>query len=242
MRVLVTRPRAAAERTAARLAERGYTPIVAPVLSIARTGEPAPTGPFDAIIATSANAVAALAALDEQARGRPVFAVGERTALAARDAGLPDVRVGRNDGAALATMIEGALPRETRLLHIAGRDRKTEPQASLREAGYEVVVWTAYAAVPVERLPDEACLALKQGAIDAALHYSRRSATILLQLARHAEVLEPFLDLRHACLSEDVAEPLRDAGARRVTAAKAPNEEALIDACGPAAQETRPRP
>ena len=53
MRVLVTRPRAQAEATAARLAALGHVALVAPLLEIVRTAERPPRGPFDAVIAGS---------------------------------------------------------------------------------------------------------------------------------------------------------------------------------------------
>jgi uroporphyrinogen-III synthase len=51
---------------------------------------------------------------------------------------------------------------------------------------------------------------------------------MLLQLAGEAAILGPLLAMPHACLSDDVAEPLRAAGAARVVVAERPNEEALL--------------
>ncbi len=226
MHVLVTRPQPAAGRTAARLAERGHVAIVAPTLLVAPSGEAMPDGEFDALVMTSANA---LVAFIDPPELLPVLAVGDRTAEAARDAGFHDVRSAVGDRQALALLAQESLPPGQRLLIVAGRDRKDDLEKLLAHAGHQPVVWTAYVAQAKPVLPAAARLALADGPLDALLHYSRRSATIGLALARHAGLETVFLGQRHACLSGDVAEPLRAAGARRVTIAGRPDEDSLFD-------------
>ena len=227
MRILITRPQAEAERTAARLIALGHEPVIAPVLRIERTEDTPPSGSFDALIVTSVNAVPALADL-EDGRAPPVFAVGARTAAAVAAEGFADVRAGGGGAAALAALIAKSLNPGARLLHIAGRDRKPELALSLAEAGFQIEVWAAYAAQAAKRLPDAARNALRDSRLDAALHYSRRSVTIVLDLVRTADLTHPFLALDHLCLSPDAAAPLREAGGRRIIAAERPDEEALL--------------
>jgi uroporphyrinogen-III synthase len=242
MRVLVLRPQADADRTGRKLAARGHEPVVAPVLAIRQTGEPAPPGPFDAAILTSAHAVPALAAVD-WGRDVPVFAVGARTAAAATAAGFKDVRAAGGDAASLSALVDKSVPAGARLLHAAGRERKPEPDTSLTKAGFTVSTWIAYEAVAAERLPAAAENALREGRLDAALHFSRRSAGIALDLAGAAGVATPFLLMTHVCLSDDAAAPLRG-GAARLTIAERPDEEALfasLDRCARERDETGSR-
>jgi uroporphyrinogen-III synthase len=236
MRVLITRARSDAERSAQRLVARGHEAVIAPVLEIAPTKEPAPPGRFDGIILTSARAIPAFALLDHDARRIPVFAVGERTAAAAAAAGIDDVRNASGDAHALAALIMDTLKAPARLLHVCGRDHKAEPAASLIRAGFAVESWTAYDAVAIDALCDEARHALHESRLDAVLHYSRRSAAILLDRVSEAGLIAPFLALAHVCLSTDAAFPLQSAGARRVTVAERPEEAALfaaLDGCVP---------
>jgi uroporphyrinogen-III synthase len=230
MRVLVVRPEADARRTAARLSAHGHEALVAPVLRIEATGEPAPEGPFGAVAVTSANAVSALASIRDRIAGAALFAVGGRTADAMAEAGLSGVEAAEGDGAALADLVAATIPAGGRVLHVAGRDRKPEPGASLEARGFPVVVWTAYAAVQAAELPQEACRALQAGRLDAALQYSRRTAATLMALAADAGCFVPLLSLRHACLSEDAAAPLRSAGCRRLIVAARPDEDSLLEA------------
>ena len=224
MRVLITRARGDAERSAHRLAALGHEAVIAPVLEFSPTNELAPPGPFDAVVLTSARAVPALASRGGSA-GIPIFAVGERTAAAAAAAGIGGVRSAGGDAHALAALILRALAPPARLLHIAGRDHKAEPAASLVAAGFTVDLWIAYDAVPTARLADAAHRALHDARLDAALHYSRRSAALLLDRVGEAGLITPFLALSHVCLS---------AGAPRVKVAERPDEAALfgaLDAC-----------
>ena len=62
----------------------------------------------------------------------------------------------------------------------------------------------------------------------AALHYSRRSAALAGELAKVSGEAERFLELRHFCLSGDVAEPIKAVGAARIAVAETPDEAALF--------------
>jgi uroporphyrinogen-III synthase len=232
MRILVTRAAGDAARTAARLAERGHEALLAPVLSIEPTGDTPPAGPWDAAILTSAHAVPALADLlaDRLAgppAGRPVFVVGGRTAAAARAAGLAPVHVAEGEAASLARLVAAGLPPPSILLHVAGRHRKPEPEATLRDAGYPVLVWETYEAREASALPDAAADALRTGKLDAVLHYSRRSADCFVRLAEEAGLAAQARSIIHLCLSADVALPFRKGGFT-VAVAAVPGEAALL--------------
>ena len=116
------------------------------------------------------------------------------------------------------------------LLHVAGRDRKPEPEASLTAAGVAVETFVAYEAVAAEQFPEAVAEALRAGALDAALHYSVRTVETALALARAIGVEDAFLRLSHVCISEEVAAPLRARGAARLTIAAEPDETSLFAA------------
>jgi uroporphyrinogen-III synthase len=225
MRVLITRPQPDAGRTAAALAERGHIAVLAPVTEIRTSGAALPGGSFDAIAATSHHAFAAPEGLD---RRLPVFAVGGRTAAEARAAGFRDVRVGRGDAAGLADLLRLTLPRPARLLYLAGRDRKPLLEEAVAAAGYGIAVAEVYGAEPLPGWPAEAEAALRGRAVDAALHYSRRSVDLTLALAARTGLEDAVLLLRHFCLSGDCAEPLMERRAFSVAVADRPDEDALL--------------
>jgi uroporphyrinogen-III synthase len=225
MRILVTRAEDDARRTAQRLAARGHGAVVAPVTTIVPTGEPLPTGDWDALVVTSAHAQEALASLPDKAL--PVFAVGHHTEAAVRRAGFSDVAVAAGDAASLSGLIRRTARAGRALLHVTGLHRKQEPGASLRAAGFSVVEWRAYAAEQARALPPAAVAALRTGQIGAALHYSRRSAIIVLRLAEEAGLTSTLRSFPHLCLSPDVAAAFDASGMTALVAAR-PDEEALL--------------
>ncbi|WP_457089062.1 uroporphyrinogen-III synthase [Microvirga sp. P5_D2] len=224
MRVLVTRSPDDAERTAARLAALGHEALIAPVTRIVPTGDAAPAESHDALIVTSAHAVEALASMD---KSRLVFAVGERTADVVRGAGFTSVIVGEGDAVSLSRLIREQLPPGQTLLHVTGRHHKEEPAASLNAASFRVLSWEAYEAKALDRLPDDAAEALRSGKIGAALHYSRRSADLLIRLTEEAGLASALEACSHFCLSADVAAAF-DGMQAPLLVSKEPTEEALL--------------
>jgi uroporphyrinogen-III synthase len=230
VRLLVTRPDG--ERTAAELRRHGHEPIVAPLLRI----EPIATdlnGAWVAIVLTSSNAVRVLAAHPQRQRlaGVPVFAVGQRSAQAARDVGFADVVSADGDVTDLAGLVVERVGEGT-LLYLAGEDRAGDLAGDLAGHGLDVHTAVVYRAVPVDILPEPARAALVAGALDGVLHYSRRSAEVLLARAREADILAQTLAVLHLCLSAQVAEPLQAAGAAKIRTARRPDEAALFDLLG----------
>ncbi|MBM3519006.1 MAG: uroporphyrinogen-III synthase, partial [Alphaproteobacteria bacterium] len=99
MRVLITRPRAEAERLAADLAARGIESLIEPVLEV-RFRDVALPDParFQAFLCTSANGARGLAAMTAR-RDAPLYAVGDATARAAEALGFAKVVSAAGDGA-----------------------------------------------------------------------------------------------------------------------------------------------
>ena len=227
MRVLVTRAAADGARTAAALERLGHEAVLAPVIMIARLPAAWPNNRPKALVATSHNAFGPDVPAD-WLWALPVFAVGQRTAEAARAAGFKDVRIGTGSGEGLVPLVVFTLPRPGPLLHLAGRERKPGLEAALVAAGFKVDTVETYAAEPTGRWPADVCDAFRASRIDAALHYSRRSAKLALTMARTHDLLDAFLNLRHLCLSADAAEPLIAAKALSVGIADTPDEGSLL--------------
>lgn len=230
MRVFVFRPQADAERSARSLTAHGHEPLIHPLFEVVRLPETVPEGPFDALVLTSGNAVPSLADAPAEWRELPVFTVGARTAAKARAAGFTDARSADGDRNDLIALIRQNVQIPARLLLVAGRDRREDVADRLRDAGYEAVEWIAYAAEALASLPQATAQSLRDGAGEAALHYSPRGARTFLDLSGEAGLREQALDLTHVALSAEVAAPLISAGASTVLVAEYPEEAALLDA------------
>lgn len=228
-RVALTRPRADAERSAALLRARGFEPVIVPAAEIAATGAQPADARFDALLATSANAFAGLdAAARASLAGLRVFVAGARTAAAARAAGLAEAEATGADAAALAGLVAARLARPSRLLYLAGVDRKSALESTLAAEGHELVTIEVYRARARESW--SAAESARFAACDAALHYSRRSAALAIALAQRAGQDARLREMLNACLSEDAAAPLRIFGAERMVIAAGAQESLLIDA------------
>jgi len=230
VRLVVTRPEPDAGRTAAALRERGHTVVVAPLLHLeALTSADLGPGPWNAVLVTSANAAAVIAAHKRfrELQVLPVFAVGERSADAMRAGGFRAVAFAGGDVGDLAKLVAGRLQPPARFLYLAAEDRSGDLAGLLRALGFVVDTAVVYRAVAVARLPGEVVAALNEG-IDGILHFSRRTAETYISAARHAGVLSVALKPVHYCLSDRVAEPLLQAGAANVRIARDPTETALF--------------
>jgi uroporphyrinogen-III synthase len=229
MRLIVTRPQPDNARTAGELRARGHDVLQAPLMRV----EPLAvdlTGSWGAVIVTSANAPASVAA--NPARDTilklPVFAVGRRSADAARAAGFTNVSSAGGDVRDLVRLIaERRADAGAPLLYLAGEDRAADLVAELAVHGVAADMRIVYRAVTVP-LPPELAAALKSGDVDAVLHFSRRSADNYLAGARQAGLLEQALGPRHFCLSAQIAAPLTAAGAVEVSVAPRPDEATLL--------------
>ena len=236
MRVLITRPRADAEKLAAILRAQGVESVVAPLLTIRAL--PSATVDLEgvqALLFTSANGVRAFARRSG-ARGLPVFAVGDATAQAAREAGFERVESASGAVDDLAALVRGRLdPAQGALVHAAGADVAGDLAGTLAGAGFAVRRITLYRAVRARRLPVAAARALAEGTLDAVLFFSPRSAATFVSLAAQAGVEPALARLDALCLSEAVAEVARRVAWRAVTVAAHPDQPALLQLVGHAA-------
>jgi uroporphyrinogen-III synthase len=229
--LLVTRPDSDGERTAASLRARGCDVVLAPLLRIEPVDADFGEGPWGAVVVTSANAIRAIARHPRlpQLTGMPVFAVGRRTAEAARAAGFMQVISADGDKDDLATLVAERHRSGAALLYLAGEDRAGDLAADLLTAGFEARTQVVYRAAAVSELPAAARQALEEGRIDGVLHFSQRSAAIYVDRTKAAGLLDKALKAAHYCLSRAVAAPLVTAGANDIRIAPRPEEAALID-------------
>ena len=231
MRVVISRPHFDGERTAATLRARGHDVLIAPLMRV----EPIPVEISDgwgAVIFTSANAVNAI--VHNVARKAlfklPVFAVGGRSAEAAREIGFVNVTSADGDVRDLVRLIAERRPGASApLLYLAGEDRAADLISELAMRGIAAEMAVVYRVVTAP-FPPALMAALTNGQVDAVLHFSRRSAENFVAGVAQAGVMAEAFKVRHICLSAQVAAPLSDAGAVRIAVASRADEAALIDA------------
>lgn len=227
-RVWITRAQPGAARTAARLTTLGFEPVVASLLIIRPLADALAHAPdlttVAALAFTSPNGVAAFAALTPALRDRPVFAVGDATAEAARDAGFADAHSAAGDIHALARLI--AARTVDGLILAPGA---AEPAGDLPALlpGRQVRRLPVYAAEE-SRLPAPAD-------IDAVLVHSPRAARALV--AALAAALPPHTSVPRLaiCISAAAGAPLAGLDFSEIRIAATPDEPAMLTALGKSA-------
>jgi uroporphyrinogen-III synthase len=210
---------------------------MAPMLKIEPVAADLGTGPWDALVMTSANSCRAMAAhpRGSDLKSLPVFVVGRHSAEAAKVAGFTDVTSADGDARDLARMLAARLGADRRrLLYIAGEDRAADLAGELAAQRISMKTVVIYRAVKVTDFSMPLRLALQDNQIDGVLHFSRRSVEAYLACAEAAQILDRSLTPFHYCLSPQVARPLMQAGAAAVRVATHPDETTLTDLIGEA--------
>ncbi|MFT0861311.1 uroporphyrinogen-III synthase [Ancylobacter sp. G4_0304] len=214
MRVLVTRPEPDSQATAERLRALGHDVVRDPLLIIEPIADATlPPGRFDAVVLTSVNGARALAQRPELAalRDLPLYAVGRRTEAVAPP-GFSRRLVAGGNGAALAALLRAELSPRSRVLHVCGEERAVDLGAELAGDGHAVALFTIYRARAAEHLLPATEAAIRGRQIDAAFHFSPRTAATLARLAGQAGLTEHGAGFVHLCFSANVAAPLIPAG------------------------------
>jgi uroporphyrinogen-III synthase len=234
MRLLVTRPRDDAEAFAKILHMRGHVAIIAPVMEVhVMAGARIALDGVQAVLATSANGVRALAAGIER-RDLTVYAVGPQTAEQAREAGFTIVISAEGDSSDLVEAVaREADPAKGALLHVAGAETAGRLQHALQARGFRVETAVLYEAVPVAKLPAEAEVALREGTVDGVFLFSPRSARSFVALVGDAGLAAQCAKLNACCISPATAEALNPLSFARVAVAGTPNQDAILDLVPP---------
>ncbi|MER9329424.1 uroporphyrinogen-III synthase [Mesorhizobium sp. M0488] len=230
LRVLVTRPEPGASRTARKLRETGFQPIVLPLTETTALPVEARSVPGDAIAVavTSANAVrhaprdivTGLATL-------PCHAVGKRTAEVAREAGFLSVAEGPGDAEALADSMAAAFSGKT-VAYLCGRVRFPVFEQTLKADGVRIQAVETYDTLAVA-YPDKAVVERLSGQpVDAVLLYSAVAAAAMRGLIGRPALQGLFEETRFLALSARIAAAFDDSTGNEIRIAAQPDEEALL--------------
>ncbi len=228
MRILLTRPEPDAARTAAKLRAAGHEVTVDSLLTIEPVNFDPPRGDYDALAITSGSAPRVIRniASVEKLKSLPLFAVGARTAEVAREAGFTRAENGGGDARALGETLARKLAAGSRVLYLAGERRARDLAAMAAPAKIAVETLVVYRARPAAKLQPATTEMLGARAFDAILHFSPRSAEILVALVTKAGLAPALTAPRHLCLSAVAAAALPD-HLRKEVAAR-PEEDALL--------------
>lgn len=233
MRVLVTRPLEDARETESRLKSLGYEAVVAPLLEVRfHVGPQLDLTGIQAILATSANGVRAIAARTER-RDLPLFAVGPETARSAELAGFVTVKSADGDASDLARAVPTwASAANGQLLHASGMQGEGRLANALASAGFQVRTEYLYDVVPVSEFPPAIVEEIAANKMDAVMLFSPRSASVFAKCVADAALTAHAGRMLGVCISAATAAALAPLCMRDVRIAQRPNQAALLDCLG----------
>lgn len=220
----MTRPEPGATETAARLTERGLTPIIVPMLIMENLPARLPER-VDAVLLTSRNGLTGLPA---SLHDRPVFAVGAATAALARAQGFSLVISADGDAEALAALVGRQAPRPRSLLLPTARGQGGDLATRLRRDGFAVHRRAVYRARPATSLPAEVRTALEGGTVGTALFFSAETARVFVAAVRHARLDTAARGMAACAIGKAAAVALEALPWRRLRIAARPTQDDLL--------------
>src|SRR5262249_12653496 len=148
VRVLLTRPEADGERTAAKLRARGCEVLVGALIEIEMVTADFEVEGWGALVITSANAAAAVEQHPRRAEllRLPVFTVGRRTADSVQQLGFASVQCAQGNQQELVRLIAAEYRSVAPLLYLAGEDRAGDLAGDLGSADISVRTVVVYRA------------------------------------------------------------------------------------------------
>ncbi|UXS02520.1 uroporphyrinogen-III synthase [Agrobacterium tumefaciens] len=238
MRIVVTRPERSGKKTAAKLKALGHDPVPLPLFHPIHYGDlagAALAAPKSALAVTSAEAIRALKPLGTSLTPyftKPIFAVGEATADAARQAGFQNIFTAAGDGKSLATLVvenRALLSRSAPLLYLAGTPRAPSFEAGLQSAAIAFTVAECYEMRENDFLPDVWDAALVSAKVDVILLYSAEATQAFFRIATKPPYASALAGTRFICMSENVKAHIPDAFSAQTRTAATPSEATMLE-------------
>jgi uroporphyrinogen-III synthase len=223
MRLIITRPEEDANLLADKLARLGHLGIIVPLLAIRPRADVAlPNHPWQAICATSANALCAVPYSDAL-KAVTLYCVGPQSLAEARHQGFSRASAHGPDVNGLSAYIASHLkPERGPLLYLSGAEVSADLLGKLRSKGFTAHRAIVYDALPIAPID----LATELPKANGVLLYSPRSAQHWMTALNQLSLTELAAKIVHFCLSANVAAILPKHFLRSV--AESPDELGML--------------
>lgn len=228
MQVIITRPEADAIRTARKVADLGFVPVIAPLAQVRLHQPTIPARTFDGIIITSRHALQAISGpYLATHRATPVYCVGQATSKMAKQAGFQAITSAATVEDLIGLVIGHAAPEQS-WLYLAGEPRKNAIELELSDK-VRLEVCISYHIEELDYFPDDA-LAKLTDQHPVWLHYSDKSAERAARLITRSPKASLFVTARHLVLSASIGQTVKNMGGSDITVAQRPDQSAMLAA------------
>ncbi len=225
--VLITRPEPGASETAARIADLGFRPLLAPMLVVRPIPSVLPSPRHvQAVLVTSGNA---LTGLPESFTGVRLLTVGAATAARARLTGFTDVHSADGDARDLAALARARCTQTgAPLLLVHGAGQGDALAAALLADGFQVGRAAVYQARPASHMPAAVASAWRSRQIGAALFFSAETARAFVTLVTAGRSAAAAANALAVAIGAPAAAALAPLPWGAVRVADRPDQEAML--------------
>lgn len=207
--ILITRPMPVAKIYAQELEALGFEALCAPMLEVCEEAFELPDlDGFQGLIFTSAQGVRTFSARADR-RDVAVYCVGTNTADAARECGFADVCSAEGSAGDLLPLVQRRAQAGDRFLHVRGRDVARDIVPEFLAAGFEVVPLVVYCADMLAGIDADIMAAIKAGAVDAVVFFSKRTAENFMTIVEREGAAADLRGIKALCISAGVVECVR---------------------------------
>ena len=225
--VLITRPEPMASETAARAASLGFRPVIAPMLEIRPV--PVTLPPPQTIQAVLVTSAVAIDVIPPAYHVKPLLAVGDATADAARRAGFQTVHSASADAQALAAVATKLFSPDRGPLLLAAREGLGEPlELDLNDRGFRVLRHAVYAIAVPPALPGAAAAALQGDDLDRAMFFSADTARAFVRLVEAAKLSQRVAGIDAVAIGIPTAVALERLPWRSIRTAAHPTQDEML--------------
>lgn len=221
---LITRTLPGADVTAQKVANLGYEPIVLPAAILKPTNAQIEIDGVQALLVTSSNAPH-LAILNPEIIALPVYAVGDATAMAARNAGFENVVSAGGDASTLAVLVADRLkPQNGALMHLRGHEVAGDVAGLLGACKFEVRATEIYETIDNPEFMEQINLTIAHNNGIIMFHSPKGAA----RFRKYADfgLLNKWSAI---CISQAASVPIDEPIWEKLIVASKPNEAAMLE-------------
>ncbi len=219
--ILITRPIDDAETLAEKLRKESFNPIIVPMMRVEFLSNindgidddtMLPDNTRNGLIFTSANGVRAfMYQLNKNPHHRadilslPVYAVGEKTTMIAKDSGFSTIHTAGGNSDKLYTLICQKAPKDMRFYHGSADNHPHHLAERLQTSGFDAIRKSLYRTIAEQQIPDNFLHYFSD--LTAIMLFSPRTAEIFLaNFCNHALQKERKYNINFVCLSKAVCQ------------------------------------
>lgn len=226
--IVVTRPLPDGADFAARLQAAGFKTLLEPMMEIAALAHEMPDGAYDAIIATSANALRHWKFNNINKLVR-LWCTGNHTAHTAQELGFKNIYNISGGAQDVFTHITKTQDKSMRFLYVRGQEVSVPLAETLSRYGHSVTEIKTYAAHPAKSLSKEIKDHLKNHTVGGVCFFSARTVGIFLKLCEENNLLPTLKTANALCISQNVVNSAHTPIWKAAYAAKIANSDGIFD-------------